>query len=180
MLSGNIAPINRSTWNDRQVTVTLANLVGEDVKRNPAKSLTESNRDFYSMLNWENYNFLDCDWLKKKLLFVTYSLAMRTNATEEEGIKPCCNQKKKIKIELKSQQPWTAALCHFKPLPTSLVFSIKFKPVSQINQSHHLATSNLLHFDCCQSFNVRFLFVLQLGSFSFLGNCKFFLMINWQ
>ena len=33
---------------------------------------------------------------------------MRTEATVVEGIKPCCYQKEDEKIELKSQQPWTA------------------------------------------------------------------------
>ena len=33
------------------------------------------------------------------------STSMRTKTTVVEGTKPCCSRKKRIKIDLKSQQP---------------------------------------------------------------------------
>ena len=48
----------------------------------------------------------------KAMVLVGYVKAtnMRVKATVVEGIKPCCYQKPGKKIELKSQQPWTAAV----------------------------------------------------------------------
>ena len=62
---------------------------------------------------------------------------MRTEAIVEEGIKPCCYQKQKIKIDLKSQQPWTAVsallgLISMAQLPSTLPFFISFSIYSKL------------------------------------------------
>ena len=47
-------------------------------------------------------------WLEITKSSIVKATSMRTKVTVVEGTSSCCSTNKKKKIELKSQQPWTA------------------------------------------------------------------------